>query len=294
MEVGAASVPVPRETTPAGIGAAATSVTVWGLGPVVLRNVELPGLVTAFHRLWLGTAVAMALLVARRERITARTLRLSARGGIAFGLDILLFFEAVKRTTVTNAAVIAALQPALVLLVAGRMFGERVRGRDIALTGFAIAGVGLVVQGAAGGGGDLTGDLLATASVLAWAWYFVASKRAREQLGALEYQAGLSIVATAVVLPVVLFAERGVPFASASDWAWLMVMVVGPGGGHLLMNWAHNHTTITLTSLLTLASPVVSAVAAAIFLDERVSAVQILGMVIVLASLAAVVARGRR
>jgi drug/metabolite transporter (DMT)-like permease len=181
-----------------------------------------------------------------------------------------------------------------VLLVAGRLFGEKVSRRDIAMTSVAIVGVGLVVKGAAGGGGDLGGDLLATASLLMWAWYFVASKQARQVLGALEYQAGLSIVATTIVLPVVLIAERGIPTGRAVDWGWLVAMVLGPGGGHLLMNWAHNHTTITLTSLLTLASPVISALAAWVWLDERITTVQVLGMVIVIGALAAVVADRRR
>jgi drug/metabolite transporter (DMT)-like permease len=286
-------IPIPRVTTPAGVAAAATSATLWGLGPIALRNVELGGLITAFHRLWLGAVVALVLLKLRRGRLTAVALRRSVPGGLAFGLDVVLFFEAIKHTTVANATVIAALQPVLVLLVAGRLFGEHVSRRDIVLTVTAIAGVALVVQGAAGAGGGLKGDALATASVFAWAWYFVASKQARETLGTLEYQAGLSVIASFVVLPVAVIAERGLPAGRPVDWAWLAVMVLGPGGGHLLMNWAHNHTTITMTSLLTLAVPVVSAVAAAIWLDEPVAAVQVAGIVVVLASLGAVVVRRR-
>ena len=55
--------------------------------------------------------------------------------------------------------------------------------------------------------------------------------------------------------------------------------------GHFLMNWAHAYTKLVLTSLLTLASPVVSVAAAAVLLGEPVLAAQIVGMTVVLCSL---------
>ena len=45
-------------------------------------------------------------------------------------------------------------------------------------------------------GRDLTGDLLAAAALFAWTWYFVAVKRARQNFGALEYQAALALAET--------------------------------------------------------------------------------------------------
>jgi drug/metabolite transporter (DMT)-like permease len=62
-----------------------------------------------------------------------------------------------------------------------------------------------------------------------------------------------------------------------------------PGSGHILINWAHAHTTLVFTSLITLAMPVLSTVSAAIFLDQPVATVQAVGIAVVLASLAVVV-----
>jgi drug/metabolite transporter (DMT)-like permease len=56
-------------------------------------------------------------------------------------------------------------------------------------------------------------------------------------------------------------------------------------------NWAHAHTPLTLTSLLTLASPVVSVAAAALILGEPVLAAHVVGIAIVVGSLGIVVAR---
>ena len=54
---------------------------------------------------------------------------------------------------------------------------------------------------------------------------------------------------------------------AARSWPWWRY----PGSGHIVMNWAHAHTTLMLSSLATLAMPVVSTLAAAAFLDQSVT-----------------------
>jgi drug/metabolite transporter (DMT)-like permease len=90
-----------------------------------------------------------------------------------------MFFSAVKLTSVAVATVIGALQPVLVLFVAGSLLGERVGRRMVAWTALAIVGVVVIVIGAGVPAGDeRLGDLLAVGSMVCWAGYFVASKQA--------------------------------------------------------------------------------------------------------------------
>src|SRR5438132_3777153 len=125
----------------ASLSAAVVAVVAWGVGPVLIKFVHLPGLAVAFYRLWLGAAMWLGLLYLRGGRLRWDVLRRSTPGGVAFGLNVALFFTAVKLTSVTDASVISALQPALVLMVVGRMFGERVTRSDVAWSALAIAGV---------------------------------------------------------------------------------------------------------------------------------------------------------
>src|ERR1051325_8770420 len=125
--------------------AAVTAVLLWGIGPVVGKYVDLPAAALAQYRMWLGAACFTGLVYARGGRMSWSVLRKSAAGGIAFGSNLLMFFAAVKLTTVTSATMISALQPVLVMVVASRRFGETVRVRDIGLAVSSIAGVGLVV-----------------------------------------------------------------------------------------------------------------------------------------------------
>jgi drug/metabolite transporter (DMT)-like permease len=279
-------------TARTGTTAAVVAVVCWGLGNVLVKHIRLTGLSLAFNRLCLGSVVFTAALFLTGGRLSWRTIRLAAPGGVAFGLDVALFFTAIKRTSVADASIITALQPALVFLVAGRLFGEKVTMRIIGWTVLAIAGVGVAVVGSASGAGrTLQGDLIAAVSLAAWAWYFVASKQARQQLGTLEYQAGLTIVAALVVAPFALVGSHDLVVHDWSTAGWVVVMVAVPGGGHVIMNWAHQYAPIILTSMITLGIPVVGTIGAALLLGEQVTFVQTLGMVIVLVALALILRR---
>src|ERR1043166_5985369 len=109
-----------------------------------------PGLGAACSRLWLGFAFMWTGARLSGRRITRRVLKASALGGLFFGLDVTVYFSALKLTTVANASLIAALQPALVLLVAGRWLGEHAGAREIGWTVASLAGVATVVIGSAG------------------------------------------------------------------------------------------------------------------------------------------------
>ena len=275
----------------AGAVAVLVAVSIWGGMAVVIRLVDdLDGLVLGFHRLWIGAVVTIGGFYATGRRLSWRSVRLALPGGLAFGGDIVLFFSALKHTTVANATVVGALQPLLVFLVADRMFGEAVSRRLVTWSVMAIAGVAVVVYGSAGVPvWSVGGDLLAVAALLAWTGYFVASKHVRDELQPLEYLSAMLLVATVAVAPLALLAGGRLDPGGVDEWAWIALLAIGSGGvGHLLLNWAHSHVELAVMSLLTLAVPVVAVVSAAVFLDEPLGWVQAGGMVIVLAALGAV------
>jgi drug/metabolite transporter (DMT)-like permease len=275
-----------------GIASAAAAVAVWGSSSAMIKEAEgATGLGISFHRLWLGALGVTLVFVARGGRITRSLLRTCLPGGAAFALDIVLFFTAVQETTVTNATIIGALQPVLVMAVAPRLFGEHAPFADVLLSFIAIGGCVVVVAGGrSGGDASLRGDLLAVGALFAWTWYFIASKRARQGLSSLEYLTGLSIVALLLTIPVALIGRGELGSPTAKGWTIIVLIALINGAvGHMLMNWAHAHVPLVVTSTFTLAIPVFAAAAAAVFVDEPVTAIQCVGMAIVILSLAVVV-----
>jgi drug/metabolite transporter (DMT)-like permease len=163
----------------------------------------------------------------------------------------------------------------------------------VACAVIATIGVARVAFGAAKSGeGSGLGDVMAVAALFAWAWYFIASKQARRHLDTLEYLTVVMIGGVPIVGVLALvtgaFSEPGNQLDLTNLW-WVLLVVFLPGSGHLLINWAHNSTTITLSSLLTLLMPVVSTALAALWLDEQVTAIQVVGIAVVLAALAIVI-----
>lgn len=203
----------------------------------------------------------------------------------------ILFFNSLKMTSVVNVAVIGALQPALVLLVAGRMFGEPVTRRALACSLVAVAGTVLVVTGSAGTPHwSASGDIVAGANLFAFTAYFLASKRYRLTVSAIPYVVGLTTVAAPFVLAVALLTGQNLASPHGYDWLMLVFLALFPGTlGHLLTNWAHSHVSALVMSVMFLAVPVISAAGAAALLGESLNGVQIAGGAIVLAAIGTLV-----
>lgn len=269
-----------------GVLAAVIGVAAWVIGPALSKGIDLEALATAFHRSWLGAVFSLVVLHLNGGRLSLRALRLSAVGGAVLGIEMALFFSAIKRTTVANTTVIEALQPLLIMVVVGPLFGERVRPMQVFWTFGAVSGVVLVAAGSVSSGKwSLSGDVLAVAAVVAWAGYFIASKAARQSLGALEYQAALLLVASVVLTPIVLLSGHDLAVDDRRTATGLLVLATVPTIAHLLINWAHAHVRLALLSLLTLALPVISTVLAALFLDEPIVVLQVFGIAVAVASI---------
>ena len=130
--------------------------------------------------------------------------------------------------------------------------------------------------------------------MLLFAAYFIFAKHARASVPAFEFQTGLWVAGAVVLLPMAIYDAGGLVFPSSTQWLWLVALLLVPGTGHFVMNWAHGSVSLSRTSLLNLGTPVLSTLGAFVFLSEDLGPVQIIGMFIVIAALAIVVTRESR
>ncbi len=269
--------------------AVAIPVVGFSLSNLIVKVVHVPSTTFAFWRLWCGATVMLAVAALARRPLHRGVLRAGVPAGLLFGLNIVFFFTALRETAVADVLVISSLQPALTVLVAGRLFGEHVTARELAFVFASVVGVVIFVLGSSGTPAwSLRGDLLAAASLGVFFVYFLWSKRARSNVGTIEYMAVVTAVAAVVVTPIAVFGP-GVGGMRKSDWLWLALFVTVAQGGHLLLTWAHPHVDVTVSSLLLLGEPPISAAAAYLFLGEPVTWLGGVGAAVALASLGAVV-----
>ena len=94
-----------------------------------------------------------------------------------------------------------------------------------------------------------------------------------------------------VLFPIATFDAGGIELPEGNNWWWLVALLAVPGTGHLLMNWAHPRVKLTVSSMLTLAVPVITTVGGLVFFDESVDAWQVGGIAVVILALTAVIRR---
>lgn len=276
--------------------AALTAVFAWGIGPIFNKTMSVDASAIVFYRILVGAPLMFAMAMMTGGHVSISLMKRTALPGILFALSMITGFASVMMTSIANATLITTLQPVLVLLIAPKMFGEKLRPRQLLYSACALVGVLLVVLAAAStSGAHLSGDLLSVANVCIWTGYFVLSKKRRlAGVHSWSYLAAVFMWSAIVVLPYGMIFSSDLGNMTDGDWGRIVAMAIGPGiVGHGLMTWAQSHVDVTLASLLGLLSPVISTGLAWIILDQNLTLWQSVGAAVVLISLAYLVQEQR-
>lgn len=288
----------PRTTTPPphaevrlGLAAMGVAITAWGITGVVIKAIDIDAIALAFWRFVIYAVIFTIYVRSRGVKFDLSVMRVTLPGGLCLSGDVMLFFTAVKHTNVVNATTIGALQPLLLAVAATKLFGESIHWREIVAALFAIGGVVVIVVESAGTPEwSPGGDLAAVGALFAWSAYWIFAKRAQSLITPMQYTAGTGWWTAIVALPVGLAVGHDMSVPATSEWLPLAGLILAGGAlGHAMMNWAIVRVPLWLGSTLTLLIPVLSSIAAWVFLDESLTIVQVGGMAVVVAALAAIV-----
>lgn len=271
------------------IPAVALAVVAWGIGPLLVRGMGVSGYTVALYRMWLG---APAMLLATHlwgQPLTLGVLRRCIVPGVFFGSSMLMGFMAVRTTSIAHATLIGSLTPALVLLGANRLVGERSDARRFPAAIVSFLGLAIVILvGGDAAGASLTGDIWATLGLVCFTVYFMILKNQRNAgVDGWAFLAGVFIAGAITITPFCLVVSDDLTALEAVDFVYLVGMIVGPGFiGHGLITWASRHLPVTTTSLFTLGSPVVSVIGGWIVFEQSLGGWQVFGAALVLVGLA--------
>ena len=264
---GGSAAPAPASSV-AGLGATLLASTMFSWGFVIVKYLPLEPATLASYRLAIGASVY--LLVARLMKVPRPVGWGNVLGaGLFFGLHQLLYISATQATSIAIVTLIGALQPLIVALVSHRTVGERPPPSLPLFALLAASGVALVVWANADDPSrSLLGDALAVVNVAAYTGYFLMSKRARaEGTHTLTLTTAAMGGALLVVAPALVFSTQRVP-GEGLEWGLVALLALGPGSGHLLVNWAHRRASAALTSLVLTAVPLLASVWAHLVFDE--------------------------
>jgi drug/metabolite transporter (DMT)-like permease len=287
--------PSPGRSATLPLFAAATAVFAWGFGPLFVKGIDAPLSTIVTFRVLLAVPVAIAVAYATGGRLSWSLHRRAFPTAVCFALSFITGFASFQQTSIVNATLIPALQPALVLLVAARMFGERRTRAELVYAAIAFLGVVGVVAGASATGSTTEGNLLAVANLLVFTGYFLLAKREREDdVHSWSLLAAVFVDTTVVIVPWAFIVGTDFGAIHGVDWLLLVGLVLLPGMvGHGFMTWAHHYVDVTVTSMMTLADPVVSIVGAWVIFSQALEPLQIVSTFVVLLALGAILRRQR-
>jgi drug/metabolite transporter (DMT)-like permease len=191
----------------------------WGVGLPLgkLALSEMGAAHMVLLRFGVAALAASPFVLASAE--SRRLLRSPAviAAGVAYGAAFVMQFEGLARISVTMAALLVGVLPALIAVCA-RLMGEPVS--RLSWAGVIAATLGAaVIAGKPDAGGSLLGVALSLGSLLVFVGWYVALRRAPATDSTMALPGAVIVVAALTILPIAL-ALHGAPSLKAGAAAW--------------------------------------------------------------------------
>lgn len=283
-----------KTNKPLGILAVLFSILVWGVSFVSTKVVlsELPPVTIAFFRQFAALVPLFVLVFIKKEPL--RIERKEAFSFIVaafFGIVLYFIFEnnGLAMTTASNASMLVATIPIFVMIAESIAHRKRIAVPSLLCIVTSVLGVYFVVF--EGGSPDLSsktflGNLLVFGAMFSWIIYTFISDKLGRKYSSLK----MTTIQTLISIPLFL------PFVLGETSAWrmpstisilniLFLGILSSGLSYVFyLSGIRTLGPVLPSSLLNLI-PVVTILAGAIFLDEKISVYQIIGTVLIIGSL---------
>ena len=277
-----------------------------GVGPLAcLLSAAGFGLLAVFAKLAYDDGVQLDALMLVRFALSAVLLTLGAAatgrfrgmprgavvtallmGGVGYTAQSGFYLSALRHVDASLVTLVFSVYPLLVMVLAVLIGRERPSWRRGAALVTALAGVALVLGGAASGGFETTGVLLALGSAAVYTVYILVGDTVRG-VDAVAFAALVCSGATGAL--VLLALVRGAPDLGFAPhgWWWLgLLAVVSTVAPIILFLAGLVRVGPSVAALLSLLEPVVTVASAALVFGEVLSGWQALGGLLVLAAVA--------
>ncbi len=197
-------------------------------------------------------------------------------------------------TTASNASLYTTTGPITILLLSALFLGERITTRKAVGVAVAVGGV-LVVMGSetltSFEFGNVKGDLLVLASLVMWGLFTVYGKKMIDELGALRVTAWVTVIGALTMIPVGWAEARATGFSltEITAEAWFAIAFLGVACSFLatlLYFVALGLSESQKVGVYLYTIPPMTAVVAALYLGETITANLVIGAMLVIGGVA--------
>ena len=251
----------------------------WSTGGLFIKWTKLSGLELSFYRSLF--AVITVAIVTRKEGFGLN--RITAVASTLYAVLLVLFVLATKQTTAANAIFLQYTAPVYLLILEPILYKERFRFRDLITVVICVGGMTLFFVGQLRPQ-DVSGNLLALASGLCFALYFLLLRHSKARA-----VNRASSVIYGNLMAVVLLAPIGIAALPAIDTRdWLCVLYLGIvqlGLAYILFTTAMARGVRSLEAgIVGYIEPVLNPVWVFLVLGERPSQWALIGGTVIIAA----------
>ncbi len=265
--------------------------TLWGSAFAAQRIAGQLGSVFFFNGARFLLAGLILFAISARTKITRRQLLWVAVTGANLFLAGALQQAGLLTTTASNAGFITSLYVVLVPVV--MFIGWHERPHWLAIAAVVLAAVGAFLLSTGGSLHLQTGDALELLGAVFWSFDVVLIGKFAPSFNAISFSAGRLLVGSILnFITAVLFERSGFVLNPPMLGAILYTAFISLGLGYTLQIWGQRHTPPTDAAILLSLESVFAVVGAWLVLQERLSGIQIVGCVIILAAVILSQARG--
>jgi drug/metabolite transporter (DMT)-like permease len=242
-----------------------------------------PSLAIASGRLGIAALVlapfALPAVLRETPRLSRKALVLCCVSGLCLAVHFWSWIVSLEYTSVASSTVLVATNPLWVALASAWLLGERAS----AVTRLGSGAIFLSDWShSASGAQPALGNTLALLGAMAASAYLLIGRAVRNAVSLKAY-VWIAYTAAAVVLWLSLLASSGFPALTATAWALIAALALGPQLlGHTAFNWVLRRASATFVALAILGEPIGSALLAWWLLDEEFAALQLAGFVLLL------------
>lgn len=248
---------------------------------IIIKYTLAPAMIIAFYRVVFTSLISAGfkgpqLRVSLRQ-ISKKDYLFISGAGFFLALHFGFWITSLDYTSISSSVLFTNLQVIFVLFFSIFILREKLNilvsiGIAIALSGCLVIAHGDLQYG------KFMGDMLALASGLFVAIYFIIGRDVRKRVDALTYTSATSFVAIFVLgVGCLAFGLEFTGYRSL-DWLLFVLLALGPGvGGHAILNWALKYVKAPIVAVSILGESVGASILGYIIIKEHLMWYQLLG-----------------
>ena len=244
--------------------------------PIVARSLASSGTVTAFWRMLLASLflwIYSAFYYKNMKSLSYSNKIKTSLAGALIGIHFILFFEAVKITTIANATFLGTLAPFFTLMIEFSVFKRRYKkmvylGLIISLFGTLI----VLINDFDLSSRFTLGNIYAILCSLAIALAFLIAEKVRDTEGTIEYTRMLYGVAALTIFVIGSFyTETLIVTEKIEVLGFIFLALIPTILGHNIFYYCVKFTTPTIIGTIPLGEPIIASIIAYFLFNEMIS-----------------------